>query len=72
MTVQSFIKFYSKCNRRSDDRQTHRNTQRHTPAILLSAPCYAIAMGQIKTLTVQFDAMESSNKCDILTSISVK
>jgi len=29
------------------DRHTHRLTDRQTPAILLSAPCYAIAMGQI-------------------------
>jgi len=33
------------------DTQTHRHTPRHTdrqtPVILLSAPCYAIAMGQI-------------------------
>jgi len=31
------------------DRQTHRHTDRQTPAILLSAPCYAIAMGQINS-----------------------
>ena len=30
------------------DTQTHRHTDRQTPAIFLSAPCYAIAMGQIK------------------------
>ena len=30
------------------DTRTHRYTDRQTPAILLSAPCYAIAMGQIK------------------------
>jgi len=29
------------------DTQTHRKTHRQTPVILLSAPCYAIAMGQI-------------------------
>ena len=28
---------------------TDRHTDRQTPVILLSAPCYAIAMGQIKT-----------------------
>jgi len=31
------------CDRKSDDR----HTDRQMPAILLSAPCYAIAMGQI-------------------------
>jgi len=29
------------------DRHTERHTDRQTPVILLSAPCYAIAMGQI-------------------------
>jgi len=29
------------------ERHTERQTDRQTPAILLSAPCYAIAMGQI-------------------------
>jgi len=29
------------------DRHTERHTDRQTPAILLSASCYAIAMGQI-------------------------
>jgi len=30
---------------------TDRHTDRQTPAILLSAPCYAIAMGQIKKIS---------------------
>jgi len=30
---------------------TDRHTDRQTPAILLSAPCYAIAIGQIKNDT---------------------
>jgi len=41
-TVQSFIKFDSKLRP-----QERWQTDRQTPAIVLSVPCYAIAMGQI-------------------------
>jgi len=48
MTVQSFIKFYSKyCDRRSGDIAYTQGADRQTPAILLSAQYYAIAMRQI-------------------------
>jgi len=47
LTPNDYAKFHDhqiqNCDRKSDDR----HTDRQTPAILLSAPCYAIAMGQI-------------------------
>ena len=43
-------KLSENCDRRRGDRQTDRQKDTQTGVILLSVPCYAIAMGQITKL----------------------
>jgi len=52
------------------DRHTERHTDRQTPAILLSAPCYAIAMGQIMCIYLKNNENVKSKVQTFITSVT--